>query len=128
VIMNPVDPGPLTVAERTAIGLRVALLHREASVVEHLTARLAATGPAGLAEVVRDPERWRELPPRVHALLNHADQVAVEPADSGREEIGVLQDHGLSSREIVAASQVISYVSYECRLLRGAALLAAASS
>ncbi len=124
VVMHADDPAVLTAAERLAVGLAVALLHDEPDVVARMSGRLLAMADgAALDATVRDQQRRSDLPARLRLMIGHADRVAVTPAHSGRPELEALVAGGLTPRQVVAVSQVISYVSYQCRLVRGANLV-----
>jgi uncharacterized protein YciW len=56
---------------------------------------------------------------RLDALLRYADTVAAAPEDTSRADIDGLAALGLSSRDIVAATQLIAFVPYQVRVIAG---------
>ena len=106
-LVLPTDPGGLSLAERASLALRVA--EREGD--QPLAARYRA-----LVVQAGDDARERH---RIDALLRYADQVAVTPEATSRADIGALASLGLTSRDIVAATQLIAFVPYQVRLLAG---------
>ena len=123
-LFDPDDIGDLSVDERLAAALRVATLHAAASAAAHYRQRLAEAGAtpdvvtrtAGGAGVA-------EVPTRLQAILRHADLLAVAPARARPADLQALADVGLSTRAIVTLSQVIAFVSFQLRVLRGLELL-----
>ncbi|MGP4021282.1 peroxidase-related enzyme [Saccharopolyspora sp. 5N708] len=125
-VLRPVDQSVLDWADRARIALRVALVNEHQEYADEIARELDSLAGAGAAEVIRDTDRWRELPESRQALLAHCEQVALDPADAGAGEIAVLQAHGFTAAQVVAASQVVAYVSYRVRLLLGVRLVAEA--
>ncbi|MGI5350497.1 CMD domain-containing protein [Streptomyces sp. CA-250714] len=56
---------------------------------------------------------------RFTALRRHADLLVLAPSTAGPKDIAVLEDAGWSAPEIVAASQLIAFVTYQSRLVAG---------
>jgi len=57
--------------------------------------------------------------PRLRALLQFAERLALQPGSVEQEHIDTLRDHGLDDREISDAVQVVSYFSYINRIADG---------
>ncbi|WP_063787199.1 pyridoxal-phosphate dependent enzyme [Streptomyces sp. NBRC 110028] len=123
VVMRPADDRGLSRADRLRIALRVADVNEDAALRAIYAAELEAEAPGAVA-VVEDPQQWTTLPPRTAALLAHCEQVALDPADSGESEMTALLAAGVPAQVAVAAAQVVCYVSYRSRLLRGLTCLA----
>jgi len=102
-LLLPPDPGGLSLAERAALARHVA--EREGDAV--LAAHFAGLAPAP------DPS------PRLDALLAYAEKVAMQPEATAKADIDGLAALGLTSRDIVAATQLIAFVPYQTRLLAG---------
>ena len=103
-LLLPPDPGALSLAERAALAHRVATREGDAALAAHYATLLAASG--GPAEGARHD-----------ALMRYADLVAGEPEATSRADIEDLAALGLTSREIVATTQLIAFVPYQVRVL-----------
>lgn len=122
LILDPAEPGPLAITDRYRIALRVAAVHGSPELADGYRRRLAELGDATAAEVVAGPaELWYQLGDRVAALLGHAEQVALDPVDVESADVAALRALGWDDSAVVAATQVVAYVSYRCRLDRGLA-------
>ncbi len=113
------DDSALPARTRLRVALRAALVNDAHPLAARLAVRLAAEDSAILA----DPDRWHELGEAEAALVELADQMAVDPSDLGGEDIRRLLDLGFSDAAIVAAGQVVAYASFRARLDAGAELL-----
>ncbi|MGK7861601.1 CMD domain-containing protein [Falsiroseomonas sp. E2-1-a4] len=102
-LLLPPDPGGLSLAERAALARHVAEREGDAALAAHF---------AGLAPTP-DPS------PRRDALLAYAEKVAMQPEATAKADIDGLAALGLTSRDIVAATQLIAFVPYQTRLLAG---------
>jgi CMD domain protein len=116
-LVLPADPGGLSRAERAALALRVALAEGEAALAAHYRALLDQAGGAALAAAAEGREAAAD--PRLAALLRHAETVARDPEATSRADIDALAALGLTSRDIVAATQLISFVPYQVRVIAG---------
>jgi len=106
-LVLPADPGGLSLAERASLALRVA--EREGD--QPLAARYRALVVQAGDDVTKGD--------RIDALLGYADRVAMTPEATSRADIEALASLGLTSRDIVAATQLIAFVPYQVRLLAG---------
>lgn len=127
-LVAPAQPGGLSLAERAATALRMAVLHRAAGLAEHYRARLRDAGGGAL---VAAAEARAEAPPldpppsaRLTAILRHVDRLMAHPATAAPEHLEALRAAGLSPRDIVSLSQLIAFVSYQVRVLAGLRALA----
>lgn len=105
-LLLPGDPGGLSLADRAALALRVAQREGDAALAAHYQRLLDAAGGA--------PEDAR-----LQALLRYAEVVAAAPENTSRDDIDGLAALGLSSRDIVAATQLIAFVPYQVRVFAG---------
>jgi CMD domain protein len=122
VLFAPADDGGLSPAERAAAALRVASLVRDPRLQEHYGARLAALDQSGeLAKTVEGRAQITDA--RWDAILAHVDLVTRGPGAAERKDIDNLLAAGLSSQAIVALSQVVAYVNFQCRVLAGLRML-----
>ncbi|GLY03797.1 peroxidase-related enzyme [Actinoplanes sp. NBRC 101535] len=118
LVLRPVDERGLSRTDRLRIALRVAQVNDHRELAAHWTAELGGdAGPVG------DPSHWAGLGPRAAGILAHAEQMALDPRDLGRDDVHLLGDLGLDAPQTVAVAQVVAYVSYLVRLLRGLAAL-----
>lgn len=114
-LVLPPDPGGFTPVERAAVALRGALGEGDAGLAAHYRFLLAGQ-PAAIAAAEGQGEAAGA---RMAALLRHADLVADRPADCGQAEIDALRGLGLTPQEVVALTQLVSFVPYQVRLLAG---------
>jgi cysteine synthase A len=116
-VLRPTDDSVLSLADRARVALRTAQVNEHPAYAAELAGRLDELAGQGASDVVGDPARWTELPVPTQALLAHAELVALDPADAGQEDVDTLRAHGFTPAQIVAAAQVVAYVSYRVRLL-----------
>ncbi len=62
-------------------------------------------------------------PARLSAALGHAEILAFRPVQATAQAITALTDAGFSEEAIVTLAQVVAFVSFESRLLRGYRLI-----
>jgi uncharacterized protein YciW len=117
-LVLPAVPGGVSRAERAALALRGALIEGDTTLAAHYRALLAASGDAALvaaAEIVPAPPGDG----RLAVLFRYADTVASRPEQVGQEDIDRLSSFGLSAQDIVAVTQLVSFIPYQVRLLSG---------
>jgi alkylhydroperoxidase domain protein/CMD domain protein len=119
-LFDPAEPGGLSPVERFALAVRVATHHAALEASGHYRQRLAAAG-AG-AEIVEaaagaDERAVLALPPRLQAMLRHAELLSTHPADATADDLQALADVGLSTAEIVVLSQIVAFVSFQVRVV-----------
>lgn len=139
-LVDPDDPGNLSLIERAALAFRVAVVNEERELTAWYRHRLVQVGaPAALIDAVRErplatgqqgkaathPDGHPLLPSRLAVILDHVDRVAVEPGEVGPEHIRTLEAAGLSEPEIVTVSQIAAFVSYQTRVITGLREIAA---
>ena len=122
-VLRPADQSVLSWADRARIALRTALVNEHEAYAGELAGHLDSLADAGACDIAGDPARWDELPEPTRALLAHAELVALDPDDVTQDDIAALREHGFTPAQIVAAAQVVAYVSYRVRLLAGATAL-----
>ena len=101
-LLLPADPGGLSLPERAALAMRVAEREGDSALAARYRGLLGHGAPAS---------------PRLDALLAYADKVALTPEATSRGDIDALAALGLSSRDIVAATQLIAFVPYQVRVI-----------
>jgi uncharacterized protein YciW len=117
-LVLPAEPGGVSLAERAALALRVALIERHEGLAAHFRGLLERYADAPLLAAAQ------QFPApagagRTALLLRYADMVAVQPECCGQEDIDALAALGLSSQDIVAVTQLVAFVPYQVRLLAG---------
>jgi CMD domain protein len=119
-LLRPADPGGVSHAERAALALRVALREGEPALAARYRALLQRAGARTEMEAAEDLSAdGAAASERLAALLRFADLVALRPGACGQAEIDRLLALGLSPRDIVAVTQLVSFVPYQVRLLAG---------
>ena len=123
-LLEPADLAGLSRHERELTGLRVATLTGTPALADWHRERLRqlGTGDDTIAAIEGFPEA-SELPMRERALLAHIQRVALAPAKSTPEDLESLAAVGLSARDIVTFSQLITFLSFQARTLIGLRLL-----
>jgi CMD domain protein len=153
-LFRPADPGEMTLAERHAVALFVAGLHRQpdisafyadgvpgplAAAIAAEVARGAAQGPYGhypagpLSREDSDgpayavaPANAAVLGKRLSAALAHTHMLVFHPRDAAPEALQALLDAGVSTTAIVTLSQLVAFLSFQIRVVVGLRSLAAA--
>lgn len=154
----PDDTSHVALAERAAVALFVARLHRQVPAVEFYGALLRETGKglgAGAGEaleplIVAEAERAAGSGPygafraenapestvgpvygvssveaayalgdRLSAALEHAHLLVLHPRDAAREPLQHLLDAGWSTTGVVTLSQLISFLTFQLRVVQG---------
>jgi uncharacterized peroxidase-related enzyme len=84
-------------------------------------ARIRARDPYLADQVAVD---WRKapVPPRVHAVLEVAVRLAVDPAAVTAEDLGSLRRHGLSEDDVWDVGAIVSFFAMSNRLAHWAAI------
>jgi CMD domain protein len=87
---------------------------------------LSVEDAAGPLYRVAEPSR-RILGPRLGAALEHAYLLVFHPRDASPTALQALLDAGWSTTEVVTLSQLVSFLSFQIRVIVGLRALAAAS-
>lgn len=72
------------------------------------------------------PKHEAIIGPRLTAALHHAHLLVLHPRDASRDALQKLLDAGWSTTDIVTLSQLVSFLSFQIRLVAGLRVLAAA--
>ena len=123
-LFEPDDLGGVSHRERDGLALRMAVLTPSPELVAWHRERLQAQGEdaATIAAFEQGPT-GAGLTAREVALLRHADILANTPGNATPDDIAALKAAGFSPRDIVTVSQLISFVSFQARLLVGLRLV-----
>jgi CMD domain protein len=123
-LLQPPDPGPFSLAERYLAALRVAALSGSHAAA-HYRGRLGQLGAdASLVAAAEHGSGAAHMPLRVAAILQHAERMTLSPHTTGMAALTDLQAAGLSAREIVSLAQLITFVTFQVRVIAGLRLLA----
>ncbi|MCA9879942.1 MAG: peroxidase-related enzyme [Thermomicrobiales bacterium] len=115
-LLEPAEPGDLSLLERHAVAYRVGLLTGFPAVEKRHRRRLLDFGPTDLAShVERYPDA--KLEPRLTAILRHTDLVTLRPGAAGPEDIAALHAAGLTPAAVVTLGQLLGYLGYQIRAI-----------
>lgn len=118
-LLDPVDPGKVSLVERNLIALRVALLTGSTRLAEWHSARLLGSGVDEAVVAAAGDLDSPLLTPRERVILRHVDLLATAPATATAIDIAYLTAAGLEPQEIVTISQLIAFLSFQVRTLFG---------
>ena len=117
-LLEPEDLGGVSRREREMVALRVALLTPSRVVADHHRERLREFGAAD--DVVESVERFPNGPAlseREAAILRHTDRLTLEPRAATPAHVAALTAAGLSPRDVVTISQLISFMTFQVRVV-----------
>ena len=121
VLLEPADPGPGPLRERSAGAAHVARLPGPAPAAELNLDNLRDEDPA-LAEAVAAGGRAGET--RLDAALDHADLLVLRPSEAAPAHLRALEAAGWDADGIVTLSQLISFLTFQLRVAHGLRVLA----
>lgn len=127
-LLEPEDPGGVSLIERHAIGYRVGLLTGFPAVADWHRDRLQQLGVDDdlLAAIAEFPEH-EGLDRRLATLLAHTDRVTTAPGQAEAAHIEELHAAGLTPRDIVTVGQLIGFLAYQIRAIAVARAFGGAS-
>ncbi|AJZ62443.1 putative membrane associated protein [Paraburkholderia fungorum] len=125
-LFDPALPD-LSLHERLFAAWYAARLSLADDLADAYTAKLIA---AGAQRVTLDPIEAGALDPtadaRLIAILSHVKLLVLRPVEARPEHLRTLQQTGVTTRGIVALSQLIAFVTYQLRVIAGLKALRAA--
>ncbi len=122
-VIDPRDPGGFPSPWRRAISARIALQNALPELAAHYLA--GVTEPA--LRILADPtEPGRD--DRERSVITFMDRVATQPRAVQAEEIEGLKAAGVTDADIVRLCELNAFMSYQCRVLAGLAVLKGASA
>ncbi len=122
--LKPGLPGGLSHAERAALACRMARLNDEELLAGHYEAMVPEnSGLRALADTAFDGTDDR----RLRAILRHTDLVTVNPKRVTENDISALKSAGILEADIVRLSELIAFLSYQVRVVKGLKLMVEAS-
>ncbi len=115
----------LSLAEREAVALAVAVRHGTPALVVFHRQRLSQAG-ATAALVDNIMAGAPAATPRMAAILHHVALLTERPRDATQADLETLRACGLTPQGIVTLSQLVSFMAYQIRIAMGLSLLEAA--
>ena len=122
--LKPEPPGGLSHAERAALACRMARLSDEEMLARHYEAMIPESGGW---QAIADPAFDGTDDERTRAILRHTDLVTVDPKRAAEADIAALKSAGILEPDIVRLSELIAFVSYQVRVVKGLRLMAEAA-
>jgi uncharacterized protein YciW len=122
--LKPEPPGGLSHAERAALACRMARLNDEEMLARHFEAMIPESGGT---QAIADPAFDGADDQRTRAILRHTDLVTVDPKRAAEADIAALKSAGILEPDIVRLSELIAFVSYQVRVVKGLRLMAEAA-
>jgi CMD domain protein len=113
----------LPAALRTAVAAEMALAHSKGPYGRFPKGPLSAEDAPGPTWKVSDAGR-KALGPRLAAALEHTHMLVFHPRDAAPPSLQSLLDAGWSTTDIVTISQLVSFLSYQIRVVAGLTVLA----
>ncbi|MGE8943292.1 CMD domain-containing protein [Leptospira interrogans] len=125
-VMFPKDPGALSHGLRAALACRIARMNDATELISHYAALAAAAGDDAQVAAIAAGKDVADAPPALKAIVAHSDKVTLTPLACGRNDIDGLRAVGLDEAGIIALSELISFLSYQIRVVAGLKILGAA--
>ena len=117
-LATPAEPGGVSLVERAALAWRVAAMEKSGALASHYRGLLAGLATAAELRIAGAGPGEGDAG-RFAVLLRYGDLVAAHPGRVTQAEIDELSAQGLSPQDIVAVTQLVSFVPFQVRLLAG---------
>jgi CMD domain protein len=122
-LITPADPAGFSWIERAAAALRVTALERDHKLTDLYRGRLQNLD--AVPAIIAAAEDGEPAPSeRLAAILRHVALVTTAPRDARKADLDALRAIGLTSRDVVALSQLVAFVSHQVRVAAGMRALA----
>jgi uncharacterized protein YciW len=122
--LTPEPPGGLSHGERAALACRMARLNDEEILAKHYEAMI----PEGSEpQLMADSAFTGGDDNRIKAILQHTDLVTVDPKEAAQGDIAALKSAGIAEPDIVRLSELIAFVGYQVRVVKGLRLMVEAT-
>src|SRR6267154_454863 len=108
-LFSPKDFGGFSAIERFAVAAFVAGLHGRPETKDYY---------AGLVYAIGASER-HTLGPRLSTAFEHTHMLVLHPRDAAPPSLQALLDAGWSTTDIVTLSQLVSFLSFQIRVVAG---------
>lgn len=116
-VLRPAEPGAWPHGLRAALAARIAHLHGEAALADRFRA-----GADAQFRPVADPAHdgaAEGLAP----VVAFVDRVATSPREATAEDIAALKAAGVADADIVRLAEIVAFLAYALRVVRGLRLL-----
>ena len=118
--LKPKPAGGLSHGERAALACRMARLNDEGWLASHYEAMILDGGDT---RMMSDPAFDGADDQRIRAVLRHTDLITVNPKQASQGDIAALKSAGMIEPDIVRLSELIAFVSYQVRVIKGLRLM-----
>ena len=118
--ITPTDSGDISFSERAALASRMCNLNSEYQLANYYADMLPDGDPA---LQMADPQLKMPDSPRINCMLKHTDLVNTHPKDTIASDIQHLKASGFSTADIVRLSELISFINYTIRVVKGVRLM-----
>ena len=118
--LTPQEPGGITYTYRAALAGRISSLHEEFELADHYKSMIPTDDPA--IHIV-DPSLSLSYPATVEAMIKHSDIVTKNPRNADDADIKTLEANGLTTSDIVRLSEIIAFMNYAIRVIKGIRLM-----
>ncbi len=119
-VLKPEPPGGLSHAERATLACRMARLNDEEILANHYEAMVPRNSEL---RAFTDPASRSSDDPRIQAILRQTDLVTMNPKHATAGDILGLKSAGVLEADIVRLSELIAFVSYQVRVVKGLRLM-----
>lgn len=118
--LRPADPRNFSYAMRAALAARMCALWKSGELKDHYVERIAEERDASTPATVADPSvKTQDVDARMQTILNHVDQVTLNPKNATQDNIRRLYGVGLDDRDIVTLAGLIAFVNYQVLVVAG---------
>jgi uncharacterized protein YciW len=122
-VIAPRDPGGFPSTWRRAVAARIATLNALPDLAAHYLAPVTDPALRSLADPTEAGHDDRE-----RSVITFMDRVATQPRAVQAEEVEGLKAAGVAEADIVRLCELNAFMSYQCRVLAGLAVLKGASA
>ena len=118
--LKPQEPGGITYTYRAALAGRIASLHEEFELADHYKSMIPTDDPA-----IRNVDQSLSVsyPGTIEAMIKHSDIVTKNPRNVDDADIKTLEVNGLTTSDIVRLSEIIAFMNYAIRVIKGIRLM-----
>ena len=102
------------------LACRMARLNDEEILARHYEAMVPRNSELGM---FTNPASGNSDDVRMQAVLRHTDLVTTNPKNASQEDILALKSAGILEADIVRLSELIAFVSYQVRVIKGLRLM-----
>ncbi|EGG79298.1 hypothetical protein SXCC_00003 [Gluconacetobacter sp. SXCC-1] len=122
-VLAPADCHGLDTSIRLALAHRIAVLNEDEALARFYAGHLHALAPDGA--VLALAAGRSDMADPLAGMARQADLVTMDNAAASERQLVALEAAGLDRPQIVALSELIAFVNYQCRITAGLRLLKA---